>query len=86
MGENSGVVGTELDVDARIVITGFEGSTVGGGSGGKAAWVDVTKRVFSTARRYLPTDLYCSLGRTQSSQRRCIVNGGLLQFVTVQPP
>jgi hypothetical protein len=81
IGENSGVAGATRGVDEGNMVT--FAVAVDGGRGGKDAWVEVMSMDFSTARRYLPTDLYWCMGLVQSSQTRWIVNGGLLRVTGV---
>jgi hypothetical protein len=78
IGEKSGVLGADCSVEPSIIALRPADWISLWVSGGKLSHVDVTRMDFSTARRYLPTDLYCFLGSMHSSQRRWIVNGGLL--------
>ena len=57
IGENIGVVGTDVDVPwnkSPVVVVDVLSPS---GEIGKESHVEVTSRVFSTARRYFPTDL-----------------------------
>jgi hypothetical protein len=81
IGENSGVAGAIRGVDEGNMLT--FAMVPGGGRGGKEVYVEVMSMDFSTARRYLPTDLYCCMGLMQSSQTRWIVNGGLLRITEI---
>lgn len=64
MGEKRGVEGVDRVTKAMVVCPfalGFgvvDGKSEDAeGSTGKESWVEVTRMLFSTARRYLPTDL-----------------------------
>ena len=83
IGEKSGVLGADCSVEPSIVALRPADCISLWVRGGKLSQVDVTRMDLSTARRYFPTDVYCFLGSIQSSQRRWIVNGGLLvKFVS----
>lgn len=57
IGENSGVGGAEGCVAPKVIDILAEAAISWAVIGGNASHVDVTKSVFSTARRYFPTDL-----------------------------
>jgi len=57
MGENSGVCGVDGMVDPGAVAARIPSSKGCSGKGGNASQVDVIRMDFSTARRYLPTQL-----------------------------
>jgi hypothetical protein len=55
IGENKGVAGGECGADPIVMVVRNEGSISCSVSGGKLSHVEVTRRDFSTARRYFPT-------------------------------
>lgn len=57
IGENNGVLGADCRVDPRVIALLPAEWISASVRGGKLSTVDVTRMDFSTARRYLPTDV-----------------------------